>query len=116
MVTPMAAPDSSVSTTPRRSGSSAIRAPASTAYCQGWLSSRVSVIAEPRMAPIAAGPAPSRKARARALPRICSKRRPAEQDEQEGRGEGDGGGEQPAADPGGGVADDRDGLHDRARA
>jgi hypothetical protein len=62
-MTPIAAPDSRVSTTPRRSGSSITSAPASTRYCQGWLSSRVSVIAEPRMAPMAAGPAPSREAR-----------------------------------------------------
>ena len=40
---------------------------------------------------------------------------PAEQDEEERRGEGDHGGEDAAGDPGGGVADDGDGLNDRAR-
>src|SRR5258708_27122345 len=38
----------------------------------------------------------------------------AEGYEGEGRGEGDQGCQQSAADPGGGVADDGDGLHDRA--
>ena len=46
MTTPMAAPASRVSTTPRRSGSNSSRAPASTAYCHGWLSTRVSAMAD----------------------------------------------------------------------
>jgi hypothetical protein len=57
MVTPIAAAVSRVRTTPRRSGSRLTRAPASTAYCQGWVSSRARVTAEPRIAPMAAGPA-----------------------------------------------------------
>ena len=55
MVTPVAAAASRVGTTPRRSGSSRMSAAASTRYCQGWVSARVSEMAEPRMAPIAAG-------------------------------------------------------------
>ena len=34
------------------------------AYCQGSVSARTREMAEPRMAPMAAGPAPSRNARA----------------------------------------------------
>ena len=49
-------------------------AAARTAYCHGSVSARVSGMAEPRMAPIAAGPAPARKARARRSPRSRSKR------------------------------------------
>ena len=57
MSTPTAAAASRVSTTPRRSPSSSTAAPASTAYCQASLSTPASSTAEPRMAPIAAGPA-----------------------------------------------------------
>ncbi len=76
MATPTAAPASRVSTAPRRSGKTKASAPASTRYCQGWVSSRVSVTADPKIAPIAAGPAPSRKALTRWLPRIRAKWRP----------------------------------------
>jgi PGM1 C-terminal domain len=73
---PIAAAPSNVSTTPRRSASSTIAAAARTANCQASLSAAASVIAAPRIAPIAAGPAPSRKARALRLSRIRSKRPP----------------------------------------
>ena len=110
MATPIAAADSRVRTTPRRSGSSRTRAPASTAYCQGWVSSRVRVTAEPRIAPIAAGRR-RRGRRGRAGGPDLLEAGAAEQDDQEGRGEGDGGGEQAPGEPGGGVADDRNRLH-----
>ena len=80
------------------------------------LSSPASGIAAPRIAPIAAGPAPSRNARARRSPRSRSKWRAAEQDQGEGRDERHHGGEDRAADAVGGVADRRDGGDDRARA
>ena len=64
------------------------------------------------MAPIAAGPAPSRNARARWVGAQLVEAAGAEQDEREGGAEGDERGEQPAAEPGGGVADDGDGLDD----
>jgi hypothetical protein len=51
-------------TIPRHSGTSRMSAAARTAYCHGSVSALVREIAEPRMAPIAAGPAPSRNARA----------------------------------------------------
>ena len=63
---------------------------------------------------MAAGPAPSRNARTLAVAAERSKRCGAEQDERERRGERDERGEQAAAEAGGGVADDGDGLHDRA--
>ena len=111
--TPTAAAHRSVGTTPRRSASSASAAPARTAYCHGSASARASGIAEPRIAPIAAGPAPSRKARALRSAAHAVEALAAEQDERERRREGDGCGEQPAAEACGGVADDRDGLDDR---
>ena len=106
-------PHSRVRTTPRRSAEQDAAA-ARTAYCQGWPSARASGIAEPRMAPIAAGPAPSRKARALLVAAQAVEVAGAEQDERERRGEGDGRGEEPARQPGRRVADHGDGLHDRA--
>src|SRR5262249_5867471 len=47
MMTPAAPAHRRVSTTPRRSSRSKVKAPARTAYCQGWLSARVSGMAEP---------------------------------------------------------------------
>ena len=49
-------------TTPRWAISSATAAAASTANCQPWRSAAANGIAAPRIAPIAAGPAPSRNA------------------------------------------------------
>ena len=86
-----------------------------TAYCQGSARARASGIAVPRMAPIAAGPAPSRKALRVLVVAEPVEASGAEQHEGEGGSEGDERGEQPAAEAGCGVADDRDGLHDRAR-
>jgi len=60
IASPTAAAPSRVRTTPRRSTSSSTPAPASTANCHGTESARASRTAAPRMAPIAAGPAPSR--------------------------------------------------------
>ncbi len=57
---PTAAAPSKVTTTPRRSASISTAAPPSTANCQGTDSARASSTDAPRMAPIAAGPAPSR--------------------------------------------------------
>jgi len=65
MTTPAAPGQSKVRTTPRRSTNSTSRASHRTAYCQGWVSARASGMAEPKMAPMAAGPAPSRNPRAR---------------------------------------------------
>ena len=89
-------------------------APARTAYCQGWVSARASDTAEPRMAPIAAGPAPSRNAADPVIAADPVEAPAAEQDEHEGRREGDQRGEESAAEPRRRVADDSDGLHDRA--
>ena len=70
-------------------------------------------IAAPAMAPMAAGPAPVRKPWAR-VRRISSKwRAPTRMKRTRGRRLR--GGQQPAADTGRGVADDRHGLHDRPR-
>ena len=71
-------------------------------------------MATPMMAPIAAGPAPSRKARARCVVAETVEVGCAEEHEREGRREGDERGEQTAADAGRGVADDGDGVDDRA--
>lgn len=64
---------------PRRSGMSRSAVAARTAYCQVWLRARASGIAEPRLAPMAAGPAPSRNPRARVSVRAAG----SEQDEAE---------------------------------
>ena len=72
-------------------------------------------MAAPAIAPMAAGPAPSRKARTVAVGAQAVEALGADEDERERRRERDGGGEQPAADAGGGVADDGDRVHDRAR-
>ena len=113
---PAAPAASSVRTTPRRSDERAATAAAArTANCQVSVSASASGTAAPRMAPIAAGPAPSRKARTRWFGAQAVEAVGAEEDERERGGERDGRGEQPAADAGRGVADDGDGLHDRAR-
>src|SRR5581483_6744998 len=75
-IAPTALAASSVATTPRLSASRSTAAPARTPHCHASESARVSGIAEPRMAPIAAGPAPSRNARARGSVRSRSKLRP----------------------------------------
>jgi hypothetical protein len=62
-IAPITPAASSVSTTPRRSASSTIAVAMRTANCHASLSAAASVIAAPKIAPIAAGPAPSRKAR-----------------------------------------------------
>ena len=72
----------------------------------------MSGIATPMIAPMAAGPAPLRNARARGSWRRRSNLRCAEEHEGERGGERDEGGEETTCDPGGRVADDRDGLHD----
>jgi hypothetical protein len=74
--TPMAPAHSSVSTVPRPSASSATAAAARTPNCQISVNAAASVTAAPRIAPIAAGPAPSRKARAPAFSRSRLKRSP----------------------------------------
>jgi hypothetical protein len=68
-----------VSTTPRRRAKSASAAAASTATCQVSLSASASGIAAPAIAPIAAGPAPSRKMRTAGLARTRSKRAECEE-------------------------------------
>ena len=73
---PIAPAHSSVATTLRRSTNSATAAPASTPACHASLSASASVTAAPRIAPIAAGPAPSRNARALAFSRRRRKRSP----------------------------------------
>ena len=60
MIRPTAAAPSKVRTTPRRAASSRTAAPPSTANCHHSPSARASRTDAPRMAPIAAGPAPSR--------------------------------------------------------
>ena len=112
--TPTAAAHRSVGTTPRRSASSSSAAPARTAYCHGSASARASGIAEPRIAPIAAGPAPLRKARALRSRAHAVEALSSEQDERERGREGDGCGEQSPADAGRRVADDRHRLDDRS--
>ena len=112
--TPTAPAASSVGTTPRRSTSSATAAAASTANCQASCSAPASVIAAPRIAPIAAGPAPSRNARARGVLAQPLEAPAAEQDERERRGERDERGEQAAGEAVRGVADGGDGGDDRA--
>src|SRR5215472_10856787 len=72
---PAPAERNNVRTTPRRSARSRIAAPPRTAYCHGSVSARASAIADPTMAPMAAGPAPSRKARTLTSARNWSKRR-----------------------------------------
>ena len=69
MITPVAAAASKVSTTPRRSANSSTIAPPSTANCQPRCSALVSWTAAPKMAPMAAGPAPSRNDCAARFPR-----------------------------------------------
>ena len=64
------------------------------------------------MAPIDAAPAPVRKPWPRRWSGEYVETGAADQHEDEGRGEGDDGGEQPAEDAGGGVADDGDRLDD----
>jgi hypothetical protein len=75
-MTPTAPAQSRVTTTPRRSTNSTSRAAPKTAYCQGWVRARASGMAEPKMAPMAAGPAPSRNPRAqgslRSWPKRCA--------------------------------------------
>jgi len=65
-----------VSVTPRRAASSAIAAPASTAACQPSCSASARGIDAPTMAPIAAGPAPPRKALGPGARRSASSRPP----------------------------------------
>ena len=113
--TPTAPAASSVTTTLRRNASRSTAAPARTPNCHDSPSARPSGIAEPRIAPIAAGPAPSRNVRAALVGAEPVEAAAAEQDERERRRERDGRGEQAAADARGRVADDRDGLHDGAR-
>ena len=96
--TPTAPAASSVCTTLRRSGSNATAAAASTANCHVSRSAPVSVMAAPRIAPIAAGPAPSRKARAFSAPAQALEPLPAEQDERERGREGHRGCEQAPAE------------------
>jgi hypothetical protein len=76
--TPMAAPATpatrSVSTTPRQRRRAAPRRQPGSRPAQGSSRAKASGIAEPRIAPIAEGPAPSRKARAERLTRSRSKR------------------------------------------
>ena len=90
-------------------------ATASTAYCQGsGARGRAGRRADDgadgrRPGAVEEGPRPLVSARSR------SNRSRAEQDERERRSERDERREQAAADPGGRVADDRDGLHHRAR-
>jgi len=62
------------------------------------------------MAPMAAGPAPSRNARARVVAEAVEPGRAEEHEDERGR-ERDEGGEETACEPGGCVADDRNGLH-----
>ena len=67
------------------------------------------------MAPMTAGPAPVRNDWTATFARSRSKRGPPTEDEDERRGEGDEGGEQPAAESPRRVADDGDSLDHRAR-
>ena len=63
---------------------------------------------------MAAGPAPSRKARARWSPRRRSKRWAPSRTNANDGAKATTDGEEAAGQAGGGVADDGDGLHDRA--
>src|SRR5262249_33900768 len=75
-MTPSAPAPTTAATTPRRSPSSHAAASASSASCHRWASARPSGIVAPAIAPMAAGPAPVRNARTRALPRSWSNRDP----------------------------------------
>ena len=68
------------------------------------------------MAPMAAGPAPVRNACALALARSRSKCEPPASTNTNDGVKATSDGQQPAAHPGGGVADHGHGLHHRARA
>jgi hypothetical protein len=84
------------------------------AVLPGSLSAVVNGMAEPMVAPMAVGKAPSRKARGLGSVRSRSKRSaPSAMTRTKGRRRDDGG-ENRAAEPVGGVADDRNGLHDRS--
>ena len=114
--TPAAAAASRVGTTPRRRTNNTIDAPARTAYCQGSVE-RAGQAGRPSRRSRRSRRARRRRGRRApvALARSRSKWRAPSRMNSERRRERDGGGEQPTAEPGGGVADDRDGLHDRAR-
>ena len=109
---PAAAAARRVGTTPRRSASNTIAAPTRTTYCQGSLSARARVMAEPAMAPMAAGPAPSRKARALRWRAIGRSGGPPSRTNAKDGLNATATASRPPREPGGGVADDRDGLHD----
>ena len=99
----------------RRRTSSATAAAASTPYCHDSLSAPASGTAAPRIAPIAAGPAPSRNARAPRSRADAVESPPAQEDEDERRAEGDRGGDEPAGDAERRVPDDGDRLDDGPR-
>ncbi len=111
--TPAAPARTSVGTTPRRSASRTTTAPASTPYCHVSDSARASGTATPRMAPIAAGPAPREERRRVSVLAQTPEPLRADEDEQERRRERDERGEQAAADAGGRIADGGDRLHHR---
>ncbi len=112
-MTPRSPAATSVSTIPRFPASSAIAASARMANCQVSRNAPVSRIAAPRIAPIAAGPAPSRNARAFWLVRNRSNRRTADQDERERRGERHDRCQHTTGEAVRGVADRGDGRDDR---
>ena len=90
---------------------SIIAAPASTPNCHACSSARASGMAVPKIAPIAAGPAPPRNARARGSARIASKCRPP-RGRRRTRARRRRAPPAAAADAGGGIADHGDRLHD----
>lgn len=75
-------------TTPRRAANSHPAAPASTAACHTWCRASASGIAEPRIAPIAAGPAPDEKRQESTVGTEFVEVRAAEADEQPDDGHG----------------------------
>jgi hypothetical protein len=104
-----------VTTTPRRSTSRATAAAASTAYCQVSESAAASGVAEPMIAPAAAGAAPARNATTSFVHQQPLKAGGAEQNEGERRQERDQRRQQRRGQPSGRVADGGDRLRDRPR-
>ncbi len=110
----MAPATSSPLTTLRRATNIHKRAPASTGICQRCWNRRPRGIADPAIAPMTAGPAPSKKCLDRAIRSDLVEVRRTGEHEDEGRGKGDQRRHETAADSPGGVAHDGHGLDDRS--
>ena len=109
---PAIAPPASTSATGRRA-SRASAAAASTASCHGCVSARASGTAAPRIAPTAAGPAPSRNARASGDSRSAAKRPPSAKTRMNEGANAIGGGQQRSRQAAGGPAHQRDRVDHR---